>query len=145
MPQGLKGASASFSKLCQIIFRHIPNIITYVDDLVGATTTHLEMISLLNEVFAECRYHGMKLNLKKCLCGLDSLSWLGYNLSSNGISPERQRRSSQSHGFTNNHQRSSIAFRTITILQRLKSILTRGFSVMCQFLTNMTKVHTKNW
>ena len=27
MPQGLKGASASFSKLCQIIFRHIPNII----------------------------------------------------------------------------------------------------------------------
>ena len=88
MPQGLKGASASFSKLCQIIFRHIPNIITYVDDLVGATTTHLEMIQLLDEVFAECRYHGMKLNLKKCQFGLESLSWLGYNLSSAGISPE---------------------------------------------------------
>ena len=55
MPQGLKGASASFSKLCQIIFRHMPNIITYVDDLVGATTNHLEMIKLLDEVFAECR------------------------------------------------------------------------------------------
>ena len=88
MPQGLKGASASFSKLCQIIFRHIPNIITYVDDLVGATTTHLEMIKLLDEVFAECRYHGMKLNLKKCQFGMKSLSWLGYNLSANGISPE---------------------------------------------------------
>ena len=88
MPQGLKGASASFSKLCQIIFRHIPNIITYVDDLVGATTTHMEMIALLREVFAECRYHGMKLNLKKCQFGLESLSWLGYNLAENGISPE---------------------------------------------------------
>ena len=88
MPQGLKGASASFSKLCQIIFRHIPNIITYVDDLVGATTTHLEMIKLLDEVFAECRYHGMKLNLKKCQFGMKSFSWLGYNLSANGISPE---------------------------------------------------------
>ena len=88
MPQGLKGASASFSKLCQIIFRHIPNIITYVDDLVGATTNHLEMIKLLDEVFAECRYHGMKLNLKKCQFGMESLSWLGYNLSANGISPE---------------------------------------------------------
>ena len=88
MPQGLKGASASFSKLCQIIFRHMPNIITYVDDLVGATTNHQEMIQLLEEVFAECRYHGMKLNLKKCQFGLESLSWLGYNLSSNGISPE---------------------------------------------------------
>ena len=88
MPQGLKGASASFSKLCQIIFRHIPNIITYVDDLVGATSTHMKMIELLNEVFAECRFHGMKLNLKKCQFGLESLSWLGYNLASNGISPD---------------------------------------------------------
>ena len=88
MPQGLKGASASFSKLCQIIFRHIPNIITYVDDLIGATTTHMKMIELLNEVFAECRFHGMKLNLKKCQFGLQSLSWLGYNLTSSGISPD---------------------------------------------------------
>ena len=88
MPQGLKGASASFSKLCQIIFRHIPNIITYVDDLVGATTNHTEMITLLNEVFAECRYHGMKLNLHKCQFGLLSLSWLRYNLAENGISPD---------------------------------------------------------
>ena len=88
MPQGLKGASASFSKLCQIIFRHIQNIITYVDDLVGATTDHKEMIKLLNEVFAECRYHGMKLNLNKCQFGLHSLSWLGYNLAENGISPD---------------------------------------------------------
>ena len=64
MPQGLKGSSASFSKLCQIIFRHIPNIITYVDDLVGATTNHTQMIKLLNEVFAECRYHGMKKTYK---------------------------------------------------------------------------------
>lgn len=47
MPQVLKGASASFSKLCQIIFRHIPNIITYVEDLVGATTTQMKMIELL--------------------------------------------------------------------------------------------------
>ena len=88
MPQGLKGASASFSKLCQIIFRHIPNIITYVDDLVGATTNHMEMIKLLDQVFAECRFHGMKLNLKKCQFGLQNISWLGYNLSSEGISPD---------------------------------------------------------
>ena len=88
MPQGLKGASASFSKLCQIIFKHIPNIITYVDDLLGAATDHLEMIKLLNQVFEECRYHGMKLNLGKCKCGVRNLTWLGYNLNAEGISPE---------------------------------------------------------
>ena len=87
MPQGVKGASASFAKLCQIMFGHIPNIITYVDDMVGATTTHMDMIALLNIVFAECRYHGMKINLRKCQFGQNNLSWLGYNLADNGISP----------------------------------------------------------
>ena len=86
-PRGWRGASESFSKLCQIIFKHIPNIVTYLDDLVVATTTHLGMIQLPDTVFAECRYHGMKLNLIKCLCGVESMSWLGYNLAGNG-SPE---------------------------------------------------------
>ena len=88
MPQGLKGASASFSKLCQIIFRNIQNVITYVDDLMAAATTHQEMISLLNKIFEECRYHGMKLNLKKCILGVFELTWLGYALNEFGISPE---------------------------------------------------------
>ena len=48
----------------------------------------MKMIELLNEVFAECRFHGMKLNLKKCQFGQESLSWLGYNLASKGISPD---------------------------------------------------------
>ena len=67
MPQGLKGASTSFSKLCQLIFREIQNVVTYVDDLMAAGTTHQEMLKLLDKVFEECRYHGMKLNLKKCI------------------------------------------------------------------------------
>ena len=88
MPQGLKGASASFSKLCQLIFRDIQNVVTYVDDLMAAATTHEEMIKLLDKVFEECRYHGMKLNLKKCILGVLELTWLGYSLNEFGISPE---------------------------------------------------------
>ena len=88
MPQGLKGASASFSKLCQLIFRDIQNVVTYVDDLMAAATTHKEMLKLLAKVFEECRYHGMKLNLKKCILGVLELTWLGYSLNKFGISPE---------------------------------------------------------
>ena len=88
MPQGLKGASASFSKLCQLIFRDIRNIVTYVDDLMAAATTHQEMLKLLERVFEECRYHGMKLNLKKCILGVMELTWLGYAINEFGISPE---------------------------------------------------------
>ena len=88
MPQGLKGASASFSKLCQLIFREIQNVVTYVDDLMAAATTHQEMLQLLNTIFAECRFHGMKLNLKKCILGVKELTWLGYSLNEFGITPE---------------------------------------------------------
>ena len=74
MPQGLKGASASFSKLCQLIFRDIQNVVTYMDDLMATATTHQEMLKLLDKVFEECRYHGMKLNLKKCILGVLELT-----------------------------------------------------------------------
>ena len=61
---------------------------TYVDDLLAAATTHQEMLKLLDLIFAECRYHGMKLNLKKCILGVLELTWLGYALNEFGISPE---------------------------------------------------------
>ena len=79
MPQGLKGASASFSKLCQLIFRDIQNVVTYVDDLMAAATTHQEMLKILDKVFEECQYHGMKLNLKKCILGVLELTKHGKN------------------------------------------------------------------
>ena len=59
-----------FSKLCQIIYRNIQNVVTYVDDFMATATNHQEMIKLLITVFEECKYHGMKLNLKKCILGL---------------------------------------------------------------------------
>ena len=55
---------------------------------MAAATTHQEMLKLLDKVFKECRYHGMKLNLKKCILGVLELTWLGYSLNEFGISPE---------------------------------------------------------
>ena len=88
MPQGLKGPSASFSKSCQLIFRDIQNVVTYVDNLMAAATTHQEMLKILDKVVEECQYHGMKLNYKKCILGVLELTWLGYSLNEFGISPE---------------------------------------------------------
>ena len=75
-------------QIIQLIFRHIKNVVTYVDNLIAAATTHMEMIALLNTVFEECRFHGMKLNLRKCILGVLELTWLGYALNICGISPE---------------------------------------------------------
>ena len=55
---------------------------------MAAATTHQEMLRLLDTIFAECRFHGMKLNLKKCILGVMELTWLGYSLNEFGITPE---------------------------------------------------------
>ena len=60
-------------------------MVTYVDDLMAAATTHQEMLKILDKVFEECQYHGMKLNLKKCILGVLELTWLGYSLNKFGI------------------------------------------------------------
>ena len=85
--QGLQGASASFSKLMAIIFQGIKNTLTYVDDLIAMCKNHPEMLVTLQQVFTECRRHGLKLNLAKCLFGVAIIEWIGYTLSRFGISP----------------------------------------------------------
>ena len=85
--QGLQGASASFSKLMAIIFQGIKNTLTYVDDLICMCKSHPEMLVTLQHVFTECRRHGLKLNLAKCLFGVAIIEWIGYTLSRFGISP----------------------------------------------------------
>merc|ERR1712008_466081 len=44
-------------KLCQIIFQRIQTIITYVDNLIAATTAHQEMINSLNKLGISPKYN----------------------------------------------------------------------------------------
>ena len=91
LSQGLTGASSSFSKLMAIIFKNVPSTLTYVDDLICMCASHSEMLKVLDMVFTECRRHGLKLNLHKCLFGVLSIEWLGFSISRFGISPSPTR------------------------------------------------------
>ena len=84
-PMGLRGASASFSKLISLIFRDLPDIVTYVDDIMCSSYSHADNLDIMQKVFKECRFHGLKINLKKSKIGQSSISWLGSNISSSGI------------------------------------------------------------
>jgi hypothetical protein len=85
---GLKGAPASFSRLMGIVLGDLPNVITYVDDAIGASTGHLEHLALLNNIADRLRKHNLKLNVAKCVLGRRSVSYLGHNVSAAGISPD---------------------------------------------------------
>ena len=89
LSQRLAGASSSFSKFMAIIFNDAPSTLTYVDDLICMCCTHPEMLKVLDLVFTECRPHGLKLNLHKCLFGVLSIEWLGFSISRFGISPSK--------------------------------------------------------
>jgi hypothetical protein len=72
MPQGLKNARGSFSRmtskvLCTQIGR---NVLTYVDDIIVKSTKQENHIVDLQKIFANFRKASLKLNPEKCVFGV---------------------------------------------------------------------------
>lgn len=63
-------------------------VVSYIYDILVISSTQEEMLQLLYDVCAELRYHGLKANPRKLLAGLKKIKYLGYQLSSEGITPE---------------------------------------------------------
>ena len=84
---GLAGASSSFSRLTALVFRGIEKAITYIDDLLTHSQTHKEQLTILQQCFDRMRNFNMKFNIKKCVFGAQSVTYLGYQISEEGISP----------------------------------------------------------
>jgi hypothetical protein len=88
---GLRGCPGSFSRLMGIVFKDLPGVITYVDDALVHSpdqATHMRTLGLVAE---RLRKHGLKLNIKKCFFGRTSVTYLGYNISAEGISPNKDK------------------------------------------------------
>ena len=84
---GAHGAPSSFSSLIDHIFTGVQNLVTYIDDLLTFTKGHQHQIATLEEVFRRLRRANLKLNPEKCRLGQDSVEYLGYLLTKDGIKP----------------------------------------------------------
>jgi hypothetical protein len=87
MPEGLKNAGGSFSRmtakvLCLQIGR---NVLTYVDVIIVKSTMQENHIADLQETFANFRKAGLKLNPEKCVFGMKKGKFLGCLVSTKGI------------------------------------------------------------
>jgi len=86
-PMGLAGCPASFSRLMDMVMRGLPNVITYIDDVlihspdVGSHWQHLQAALL------RLRQHNLKLNLRKCVFAATRVPYLGHILTDQGIIP----------------------------------------------------------
>jgi len=63
----------------------------YVDDMVIKSLSHLQDVQDLSIVFPTLRQYNLRLNLEKCVFGIDSDKFLGFMLTQRGIevNPEK--------------------------------------------------------
>jgi hypothetical protein len=87
MPEGLKNAGGSFSRMtAKVLSSQIGrNVLTYVDDIIVKSTKQENHIADLQETFANFRKVSLKLNLEKFVFGVKKGQFLGCLVSTKGI------------------------------------------------------------
>ena len=87
LPFGLCNAPSAYSRLVALALSHLPPgfSLGYIDDVIVYSANIKEHLSHLRQILElHCRF-GMKLNLKKCHIGRDTVEYLGHQVSAQGI------------------------------------------------------------
>ena len=87
MAFGLKNAPMTFSKFAEEVFSGIPNLYTYLDDLLVFTSSKAEHLKVVRMIFERLAEYGLALALPKCSFAQSEVEFLGYKVNKNGITP----------------------------------------------------------
>jgi hypothetical protein len=87
MPEGLKNAGCTFSRMVAIVLHPQlqRNILAYVNDIVVKSIQRRDHISDLVETFENLRAANLKMNPEKCVFGIHKGKVLGCLVSTKGI------------------------------------------------------------
>ena len=88
---GLKGCPSSFQRLMETVVQGLERVIVYIDDLLVHSTSHEQHRQDLKALFLRLRQANLKLNLKKCEFGAKEVSYLGFQLTPQGVRPGRDK------------------------------------------------------
>ena len=87
-PFGLKNAPAKFSELVAAVVQGLEgSIFAYLDDFLIFSKTLKEHLSHLDNILSRLSSFGFFLNREKCRLGKNSVDFLGYENSQNGMRP----------------------------------------------------------
>jgi len=86
-PFGLRNAGQTFQRMMDQVLWGLPYCFVYLDDILVASTSHEEHVQHLQEVLTRLQQHGLVLNAEKCVLGVESVDYLGHQVSASGISP----------------------------------------------------------
>lgn len=84
---GLRNAAQTFQRFIDSIFRDLPYVFAYIDDVLIASTSEEEHKQHLREVFTRLKTHGLTIKVKKCVFGQPNVTFLGYDVNQDGVAP----------------------------------------------------------
>lgn len=87
MPFGMKNSQATFQRMMNYCMRDLPNVATYIDDIVIYNTNWADHITTLQNVFDRLRQANLTIHLSKSEFGKAELTYLGHTLGYGKISP----------------------------------------------------------
>ena len=87
MPMGLRNSGATFQRVMDSIFRDVPCVFVYLDDILVFSESETQHADDLRLVFDRLSQHKLRISLDKCEFMQRSLVFLGHQVSEGGISP----------------------------------------------------------
>nr|VZI42210.1 unnamed protein product [Spirometra erinaceieuropaei] len=87
MPFGLRNAAQTFQRFIDHVFRGLPFVYAYTDDLLVASRNEEEHKEHIALVFDRLDKFGVVINPSKCVLGVPSLDFLGHQVDSEGLRP----------------------------------------------------------
>lgn len=87
LPFGLSSAPDIFQKALQdIVLRDCENALNYLDDIIVYSKSREQHKADLERVMLKLKKHNVKLNLEKCVFMQNSVKFLGFTMSGDGVS-----------------------------------------------------------
>ncbi|XP_072170068.1 uncharacterized protein [Diadema setosum] len=81
MPFGLVTAGAQFTKMMRKLLLGVPNVVTYIDDVLVHTNSWEEHVTTLSAVLSRLREANLAARPTKCALGFQSIEFLGHEVS----------------------------------------------------------------
>ncbi|XP_032688866.1 uncharacterized protein LOC116852521 [Odontomachus brunneus] len=86
-PLGLRNSAQTFQRYVNALFRKMPFVRPYLNDLLVASDTHKQHLQHLQQLFATLRKARLAVNMEKSVFGASEVYHLGYLVSKDGYQP----------------------------------------------------------
>ncbi|XP_021355871.1 uncharacterized protein K02A2.6-like [Mizuhopecten yessoensis] len=88
LPFGISSAPEVYHKAIHMLFEHVEGASSIMDDIIVWGSTLEEHNQRLRKVLEATRAANLKLNKDKCVCGVQSLTFIGDVVSAEGMKPD---------------------------------------------------------